>query len=89
MYYLNIINVYLNNKKIYHDETTQFFIDKVDNSHNISDLNDIDAINLIRNDKIDILIDLMGITSDSRLQIIKNRVASKQFCGVVIAIPLE
>ena len=77
------IYLYLNNKKIYHDETTQFFIDKVDNSHNISDLNDIDAINLIRNDKIDILIDLMGITSDSRLQIIKNRVASKQilWCG--------
>jgi len=77
------IYLYLNNKKIYHDETTQFFIDKVDNSHNISDLNDTDAINLIRNDKIDILIDLMGITSDSRLQIIKNRVASKQilWCG--------
>ena len=77
------IYLYLNNKKIYHDETTQFFIDKVDYSHNISDLNDIDAINLIRNDKIDILIDLMGITSDSRLQIIKNRVASKQilWCG--------
>ena len=77
------IYLYLNNKKIYNDETTQFFIDNVDNSHNISDLNDIDAINLIRNDKIDILIDLMGITSDSRLQIIKNRVASKQilWCG--------
>ena len=77
------IYLYLNNKKIYHDETTQFFIDKVENSHNISDLNDTDAINLIRNDKIDILIDLMGITSDSRLQIIKNRVASKQilWCG--------
>ena len=77
------IYLYLNNKKIYHDETTQFFIDKVDYSHNISDLNDTDAINLIRNDKIDILIDLMGITSDSRLQIIKNRVASKQilWCG--------
>ena len=26
------IYLYLNNKKIYHDETTQFFIDKVDNS---------------------------------------------------------
>ena len=77
------IYLYLNNKKIYNDETTQFFIDNVDNSHNISDLNDIDAINLIRNDKIDILKDLMGITSDSRLQIIKNRVASKQilWCG--------
>jgi len=77
------IYLYLNNKKIYHDETTHFFIKKVDNNHNISDLNDIDAINLIRNDKIDILIDLMGITSESRLQLIKNRVASKQilWCG--------
>jgi predicted O-linked N-acetylglucosamine transferase (SPINDLY family) len=46
-------------------------------------LSDEDAINAIRSDKIDIIIDLMGITSNHRLVLFKNRIAKKQliWCG--------
>jgi protein O-GlcNAc transferase len=46
-------------------------------------LNNIDLINLIRSDKIDIFIDLMGVTSDQRVEILKNRAAPIQivWCG--------
>ena len=42
-----------------------------------------EAINAIRSDKIDIIIDLMGITSNHRLALFKNRLAKKQlvWCG--------
>ena len=39
---------------------------------NIVDMGDIDVINLIRNDKIDILIDLMGLISNHRLSLYKE-----------------
>ena len=46
-------------------------------------MNKIDLINLIRSDKIDIFIDLMGVTSDQRVEILKNRAAPIQivWCG--------
>ena len=75
------IFLYINNKK--EDETTQELKKYSFKSTNISGLEDIDAINTIRNDKIDIMIDLMGLTSNHRLQLFKNRLANKQvsWCG--------
>ncbi len=77
------VYLYLNNKKINNDKTTNYFVEKVDKSKNIFELTDIDTLNLIRNDRIDILIDMMGVTSVSRLQIAKNRAAPIQilWCG--------
>ena len=75
------IFLYLNNQK--EDETTNEFKNLVFKSKNISHLSDEDAINAIRSDKIDIIIDLMGITSNHRLVLFKNRIAKKQliWCG--------
>ena len=49
----------------------------------IKSLKDVDAINLIRKDKIDIIIDLNGLSSDHRLVLFKNRLAPIQisWCG--------
>ena len=46
-------------------------------------MDDIEVINLVRNDKIDILFDLMGLTSNHRLSLYKNRLAPIQisWCG--------
>ena len=76
------IYLYLNFNKLEEDETTKFF-KKFSKIRYISDLDDIQAIKLIRGDAIDIIIDLMGITSKSRLSLIKNRVANIQilWCG--------
>ena len=75
------IFLYINNKK--EDGTTKELKKYSFKSTNISGLEDVDAINTIRNDKIDIMIDLMGFTSDHRLQLFKNRLANKQvsWCG--------
>ena len=75
------IFLYLNNQK--EDETTDEFKNLVYKSKNISHLSDKEAINAIRSDKIDIIIDLMGITSNHRLALFKNRLAKKQliWCG--------
>ena len=50
---------------------------------NIRNMSDVEVINLIRNDKIDILIDLMGLISNHRLSLYKNRLAPTQitWCG--------
>ena len=42
------------------------------------EVNDISAINEIRKNKIDIIIDIMGITSSSRISLFKNRLAPTQ-----------
>ena len=47
-------------------------------------MNNLDVINLIRGNRVDILIDLMGITSrDTKIQVLKNRAAPIQivWCG--------
>ena len=77
------INIYTGCKKHQEDETTQEFRNYVDKMINIVDMGDIDVINLIRNDKIDILIDLMGLISNHRLSLYKNRLAPIQitWCG--------
>ena len=77
------INIYTGCKKHQEDATTQEFRNYVDKMINIVDMGDIDVINLIRNDKIDILIDLMGLISNHRLSLYKNRLAPIQitWCG--------
>ena len=46
-------------------------------------MNDLDAINFIRKQKIDVMIDTMGLLSENRLGLYKNRVAPIQvnWCG--------
>ncbi len=60
------------------DDTTEDFKKLINNSKNISTLSDLDAINLIRNDEIDIAFDLMGATSSHREILFKNRIAPVQ-----------
>ena len=76
------IYLYLNFNQSEEDETTNFF-KKFATTKYISDLDDIQTIRLIREDSLDIVIDLMGITSKSRLSLIKNRLANIQilWCG--------
>ena len=45
---------------------------------NIKNLNDIEAIRLIRKNNINIIIDLMGLTSPNRITLFKNRLAPIQ-----------
>lgn len=60
------------------DETTNFFKSLADKNMDISNLNDVEAINVIRASNIDIAIDLMGVTSSNRMVLFKNRLAPKQ-----------
>lgn len=77
------IFLYLNQSQAQQDISTKDLKELVTKSREILDLSDIEAINLIRNDKIDIMVDLMGVTSKNRLSLIKNRVAPIQilWCG--------
>lgn len=77
------INLYLNQNKSQEDETTQYFLKNVDKFTYIKNLKDEEAINLIRKDGVDIFIDLIGVTSNTRLSLVKNRVAGTQilWCG--------
>ncbi len=70
------ISLYLNNKK--DDEDTSFFKTLVSKSFNISTKGDEEAINLIRDDGPNIIIDLMGISSTNRMTLFKNRLAPIQ-----------
>ncbi|WP_435091277.1 hypothetical protein ACIJYE_06980 [Candidatus Pelagibacter bacterium nBUS_30] len=72
----------ISNNKI-EDKTFDFFKKLVDKTINIFDKNDIEAINIIRGYEIDIIFDLMGVTSDHRLGLFKNRLAPVQisWCG--------
>jgi protein O-GlcNAc transferase len=60
------------------DEDTKSFIQLVDGDINISRTADIAAINIIRDMNIDIMFDLMGITSKPRIALFKNRLAPVQ-----------
>ena len=77
------INLFFNIDIKKQDETTKSFKELVSNSYNIKNLKDLDAINLIRRQKIDIMIDTMGLLSDNRLALYKNRIAPIQinWCG--------
>ena len=75
--------LYLNHTQTDEDSSTNDLKKLAKKSCEILNLTDIEAINLIRNDKIDIIVDLMGVTSKNRLSLIKNRVAPIQilWCG--------
>ena len=60
------------------DDDPIYFKKLVDENFNISKIKDIDAINFIRNKNIDIMFDLMGITSKQRITLFKNRLAPIQ-----------
>ena len=70
------IYLYFNHEK--DDEITDEFKKLVFKSKNINELNDIEAINFIRNDEIDVAFDLMGATSSHRESLFKNRIAPTQ-----------
>jgi predicted O-linked N-acetylglucosamine transferase (SPINDLY family) len=70
------IYLYFNHEK--DDDITDEFKKLVFKSKNINKLNDIEAINFIRNDEIDIAFDLMGATSAHRESLFKNRIARTQ-----------
>ena len=76
-------NIFLYNNHNVEDDTTKEFKDKIYKSSEIKSLKDVDAINRIREDKIDIIIDLNGLSSDHRLVLFKNRLAPIQisWCG--------
>ena len=66
----------LNNPK--EDQLTKDFKDLVDETINIWNLDNLSAVNRVRELKLDIMIDLMGYTSTNRLEMFKNRTARKQ-----------
>ena len=66
----------LNNSK--QDQLTQSFENLATETINISNLDNISALNKIRELKLDITIDLMGYTSTHRIELLKNRLAKKQ-----------
>ena len=70
------IILFLNNPK--EDQSTENFKNLVDKTINISNLNNVDALNRSREIKLDIMVDLMGYTSRQRLELFKNRMAKKQ-----------
>ena len=74
----------LNNSK--QDQLTQSFENLATETINISNLDNISALNKIRELKLDITIDLMGYTSTHRIELLKNRLAKKQviWMGYVI-----
>ena len=52
--------------------------DLVHKTININKLNDLNALNKIREFNLDIMIDVMGYTSKNRIGLLKNRIAKKQ-----------
>ena len=67
---------YYNDKKI--DEITDRLITTSNNWHSIFGVSDTDVINLIKNDKIDILVDLSGHTDKNRLLVFAQKPAPIQ-----------
>ena len=70
------IYLYLDN--YIEDENTNEFKNLAKKSINVSNLEDIDAFNLIREDNIDIMFDVTGMTTSKRVALFKNRLAPKQ-----------
>ena len=70
------IYLYLDN--YIEDENTNEFKNLAKKSINVSNLEDIDAFNLIREDNIDIMFDVTGMTTSKRVALFKYRLAPKQ-----------
>ena len=73
-----------------HSEIRSRILSAFDHTRMIRDLTDEAAAALIRNDEIDILVDLNGLTAGSRLQILRQRPAPIQatYLGFVGPVPL-
>ncbi len=70
--------IFLFLNQIKEDQTSNEFINLVKKSINIGKLDNIKALNTIREFDLDIMIDLMGYTSMQRIELFKNRMAKKQ-----------
>ena len=70
--------LFSNSNKNKEDETPPDLKIYFDKWINIQNLNDIEAINIIRKNNINIMIDLMGLSSKNRLSLFKNRLAPIQ-----------
>ena len=84
------INLY-HNHELVDDDTVLEFNKYVFKYLYISRLKDLDVINKIREDEIDIMIDLNGFSSNHRLPLFKNRLAPIQisWCGYTNTIGLN
>ena len=71
-------NIYLYSFTPKDDEYTQMAKESGCIFRDIKDLNDIEVVNLARNDKIDIAVDLMGYIQNNRISIFSYRVAPIQ-----------
>jgi len=70
--------IFLFLNQIKEDQTSNEFISLVQKSINVGKLDNIEALNTIREFNLDIMIDLMGYTSIQRIELFKNRMAKKQ-----------
>ncbi len=70
--------IFLFFNQIKEDQTTNEFRSLVKKSINVGKLDNIKALNTIREFNLDIMIDLMGYTSMQRIELFKNRIAKKQ-----------
>jgi len=72
------VEIYLFSNQIKIDSISTEITSLVHKTIDISKLNDLNALNKIRQFNLDIMIDVMGYTSRNRIGLFKNRVAKKQ-----------
>ena len=72
------IDLYIYSYDIFEDETTKRLKDYAYKFRNISQLSELDCVNIARNDEIDIAVDLKGHCFNSKLEIFSHRVAPIQ-----------
>ena len=68
--------IIFNNQK--ENKISEKITNLIDETVNIGKLNNLDAFNTIRKYNLDIMIDIMGYTSQNRIEFYKNRIAKKQ-----------
>jgi len=71
------VEIILFTNQIKEDQTTEELSALTDKTINVGRFNDIKALNTIREQNLDIMIDLMGYTSRNRIELYKNRIAKK------------
>ena len=72
------IEIYLFSNHINDNDISTEITDLVHKTINISKLSELNALNKIREFNLDIMIDVMGYTSQNRIGLFKNRIAKKQ-----------
>tara|TARA_B100001173_G_scaffold142126_1_gene123365 strand:+ start:196 stop:1884 length:1689 start_codon:yes stop_codon:yes gene_type:complete len=78
-----LFNIFIYHNNTSDDDTTKEFEKYVHKTVHIFKLKDVEVINTIRQDEIDVIVDLNGFSSDHRLNLFKNRLAPIQvsWCG--------